>query len=498
MKSKIWIIFIFSMVWTLIVSHNVALASNRSDLVSLIDKTMKDWDVPGLSVAIIRGEKVIFSSGFGYRDLKNKLRVTEETLFPIASCTKSFTAFSTAILVDEKKLDWDVPIIEYIPGFQMKNIFITKNITLRDLLSHRSGMPQHYRMYYNSGLSRKEIISRMKYLLLSESFRNSFQYTNLMYMLAAYVVENVSGIPWEEFVNEKIFKTLHMMDSNFSLHESKITGNFSRPYRKTKDGIIEIPYFQVGSMTPAGGIISNISDLSNWLILQINNGLFEGNQIVSSLSLTEMHTPQIRLPQYLKREKFPWSFYGLGWSIRTYKGNLMVSHGGGFDGFSSLISFMPGEKLGVVVLTNMENSPVPTILANSFYDSLLDFKKTDWNSSYKKIFSNQSTRRDTEERHIDNVRLKTPLSCFSGEYYNPGYGSLIVKKTKKHLIIEHNNLSSMLRYCGNNVFKSVDEHFNLGSEPIKVSFNTNKKGEIESVSVPFEPNVDDILFIKKN
>jgi len=433
----------------------------------IIEEIRADWKIPGLAICIIK------------------------------SCTKSFTGLSAGIQVDKGKLDWDTPIKKYLPNFQMHDPYVTENITMRDLLSHRSGMPQHYRMYFNSSLSRKEIIPRIKFLEFSESFRYSFQYTNLMYMIAAYIIENISGISWEEFIHENVFYPLKMTASNFSLSSSEKTGNFSRPYRHFEGKIKEISYFKVGSMNPAGGIISNINDLSNWLLILCNNGQFQGNQIISTKNLDEMITPHTRIPQHLKGENFPWSFYGLGWGIRTYKNHLLISHGGGFDGFSNLISFMPGHHIGIAVLTNMENSPVPSILTNTIYDLFLNLEKTDWNTKYKKSFSQRVTNKESPHKSIINKIKESSIPDYIGEYFNPGYGSLFISEGKNNVLeINHNNMKSILNYIGKDVFESIDEQFNLESNPIKITFNRTHKGEIESVSAPFEPKVKDIVFIK--
>lgn len=463
----------------------------------IIEEIRTDWKIPGLAICIIKEGKIILAKGYGYRDLKKNLEVNKETLFPIASCTKSFTALSAGIQVDKDKLDWDTPITKYLPDFQMYDPYITENITMRDLLSHRSGMPQHYRMYFNSGLSRKEIIPRIKFLEFSESFRYSFQYTNLMYMTAAYIIENISGISWEEFIHENVFSPLEMAASNFSLTNSEKTGNFSLPYRYSEGKIQAISYFKVGSMNPAGGIISNIQDLSNWLLMLCNNGQFQDKQIISKKNLDEMKTPHTRIPQLLKGENFPWSFYGLGWGIRTYKNYLLISHGGGFDGFSALISFIPEECIGIAVLTNMENSPVPSILTNTIYDLFLDLDKTDWNAKYKEIFSQQRANIKSPKEYIINNINESSIDCYIGEYFNPGYGSLFISEKKNHVLeITHNNLESIINYIEEDEFESIDEKFNLGSNPIKITFNRNRKGEIESVSIPFEPKVNNIVFIK--
>jgi len=459
-----------------------------------IAKIMEEWRVPGLGIAVIKEGKVVFSEGFGLRDIKRGLKVTPQSLFPIASCTKTFSAVSLAILMDEGKLGWDIPIRKYFPSRWLYDEYASNHITLRDLLAHRSGLPQHYRMYSNRNITRKEIIERLRFLEPSKGFREWFQYANLNYTIAAYVLEQMTNMSWEDFVQKKIFDPLEMKKSNFSVADSQKTSDYALPYREEDDKIKEIPFFDVNlmGMGPAGSINSNLADMANWLLFHLNKGKFKGHQIVSEANLGVTHTPQIILPGGITDEMF-YSSYGMGWVITSYRNHLMLRHSGGFDGFGCYVSLMPRDNIACVVLCNKEGTYVPYILAYTVYDRLLGLSEIRWNERMKERMSKgrEATEKPKkEDSYLQDKKPHRPLEEYCGRFEHPAYGILVIEKEGEQLKVTHNNLQSILAHCYYDVFETKDKDF----DQFKFSFISDEKGAIDRIEVPFEPSVKNIVF----
>jgi len=328
---------------------------NLKGFPEFVEKAMKGWKVPGLAISIVKDGKVVFAEGFGFCDVKKGLKVTPQTLFAIGSSSKAFTATAMGILVDECKLDWDNPVREYLPSFKLKDLFAAERMTHRDLVCHRSGLPRHDAIWYGASANRKELFNRLAYLEPSKDFRTIFQYQNLMFMTAGYLVGQIAGKTWEKFVQERILNPLGMNDGNFSVEDSKKAPDFALPYMEKKDKVIEIPFRNIDAVGPAGSINSNVMDMAKWVLLNLNKGKHGEKQIISEASLKQIHSPQMVMgemfPGFEKYNELFYDNYGMGWMITFYKGHLLLHHGGGIDGFTALVSFMPRDNMGIVVLT---------------------------------------------------------------------------------------------------------------------------------------------------
>jgi len=463
---------------------------------TFVTKTMEEWKVPGLGISIVKDGKVIFSKGFGFRDVKKGLKVTPETLFAIGSCSKAFTAVTMGILVDEGKLDWDKPVREYLPSFKLKDPFATEGMTPRDLVCHRSGLPRHDSMWYNSSATRKELFDRLQYLEPSRDFRTTFQYQNLMFMTAGYMVGKVAGTTWEKFVQNRIFGSLSMNDSNFSVEDSKKAPDFALPYMEKEDKVIEIPFRNIDTVGPAGSINSNVIDMADWLLLNLNKGKFGEKQIISEESLKEIHSPQMISSKSFKYDESFYSTYGMGWGITAYRGHLMLSHGGGIDGFTALVTFMPRDNIGMVILTNMSGTPLPGIVAYNAYDRLLGLDQIPWNKRIKdqrdkaKEEAEKAKKEKDKDRKL-NTKPSHPLEDYAGDYEHPGYGVVSIKKEGDRLKGVFNSISFDVEHYHYDIFEMSNEFFDMTE---KVSFFTDNKGNISSLSVQLEDMVEAIVF----
>src|SRR5260370_29996546 len=277
---------------------------------------MQDWKIPGLAISVVKDGEVIFFQGFGKRDVDGGLEVTPQTLFPIASCTKAFTTMCLAILADEGKLDWDTPVKHYLPAFKLYDLFASEHMTPRDLVTHRSGLPRHDLIWYNSSSTRQELFDRLQYLEPNKDFRAVLQYQNLMYMAAGYLVGQIAGQSWEDFVQQRIFDRLGMSSSLFSTSAAQETTDFSFPYKEEKDEVKKIPFYEgQWSVAPAGAIVSNIADMTEWVLLHLNKGKHKGTQMVSENQVSQMHAPQMVAPVTFPFAEIPIASYGLGWLV---------------------------------------------------------------------------------------------------------------------------------------------------------------------------------------
>ena len=458
---------------------------------------IQDWKVPGVAVAIIKDGEIVLSQGFGLRNVAEGLEVTPETLFPIASCSKAFTTTSMALLADGGKLDWDTPVKEYIPSFKMYDSFATERLTPRDLVTHRSGLPRHDLMWYNSSRTRKELFDRLQYLEPSKDLRTLWQYQNLMYMTAGYLVGELSGQSWEEFVQKRIFEPLGMTNSLFSIDDAKESPNCSRPYLEKKDELREIPFYAAqGAIAPAGAIVSSINDMSKWVLLHANKGKLGDSQIVSEGQMAQMHSPQMVMPETNKYAELTNSTYGMGWFIHAYRGHRMAEHGGNIDGFSSLVTLLPQENIGIVVLSNMNGSPVPYILTYNVIDRLLALEEIPWNERFKKEHDEfkEAEARGKDKSETDRVSGTSPshaLEAYSGDFEHPGYGTISVQQNGDQLKAVYNSMELPLKHYHYDTFEANVERFDVN---IKMSFSTNIKGDVDTLSAPMEPAVKDIVF----
>ena len=501
MKSVRKLSILFSIVFVLLAGNVPAQEKPETDRLSglpeFISKVMEEWEVPGLAVTVVKDGEVIFSEGFGYRDVENELKVTPETLFAIGSSSKAFTVMAMGILVDEGKLDWDKPVIDYLEDFRLYDEYAAAHMTPRDLVCHRSGLPRHDISWYGASASREELYKRLQYLEPTEELRTVWQYNNFMFMTAGVLIERITGGTWEEFVRERILKPLGMNGSNFSVEDSEKAENAALPYSERDKKTEKAPYRNIDAIGPAGSINSSVAEMSNWLLLHLNKGKVGEKQLVTEVNLTRMHTPQMAITAPAQYAETPIMVYGLGWFIQPYRGHHTIQHGGGIDGFITLVSFMPFDNVGVVVLTNKSPNPLPTLLTYNIYDRLLGLEEVDWNTRFKEQRDKAQKAADEAKKEKDAKRKEgtspsLPLEEYVGSYEHPGYGVVKVALEVGNLTATYNNTTSGLEHFHYDVFRPTDEQL----ENTKIRFNLDINGEIESVSIPFQAGVDDIVFEK--
>lgn len=472
-----------------------------------IQQQMEQWKVPGLAIAVIQGQQIAMAEGFGLRNVELGLKVTPETLFAIGSCTKAFTAMSAGMLVDEGKLDWDRPVKEYLPNFKLFDGFATERITIRDMLCHRSGLPRHDLMWYNAPFTREEIIERLQYLEPNHDFRSKWQYNNLMYTAAGYLVGQLAGVPWEQWVQERIFEPLLMANSNFSIEETARHTNAAVPYIDKDNQMQATAYRNLDVIGPAGSINSNVMEMANWVLLQLNQGAFQGQRLVTEGSIATMHTPQMPCDSsYFWKKELPICTYGLGWCIESYRGYQLVHHNGGIDGFSSLISFLPQENIGVVLLTNKNGSLLPRFLSYTLFDRLLELEPLDWSERMateikqyeewakqgKEAMRKETDRSGNEDRGSVTVRAANE---YAGRFEHPAYGELVVEWADGQLRALFHGLAFPMTPLGDDRYELYFDVFDLS---IPAVFHADTEGSFSRLTVSFllDPGAKEIEFVK--
>src|SRR5467141_1929915 len=480
-------------------------ASKLQGLDDLAAQAMQEWKVPGLALGIVKDGKVIYAKGYGFRDFEHKLPVSTDTLFPIGSISKSFTTLAFAMLNDEGKVDWDKPVRTYLPEFQLKDAVATEQATPRDLFSHRTGLPRHDVVWYSSDFSRAEMAARLRNLKPNKGFRSAYQYNNLTIMTMGYLEGKITGLGWEGNIRQGIFAPLGMTHSNLSIEEIEKTKDHALPYQLKKDLITKVPYHNIDAIGPAGSINSSVDDMSHYLSFQLGDGKYGNKQIVSESNLREMHSPQTAIPDPPPAFSLPGLghfSYGLAWVVTSYRGHNLVWHNGGIDGFYALLSMLPDDHMGVVVLSNLPHGQTPEVLAYSVYDRLLALDPLPWFDRFKEL---EAKRKQQEEEGKKNkpTDRKTGthpshnLADYAGDYENPGYGKIRVSQKGDSLELTVNKLGPwLLENYHYDVFQVPEDSDSVAAGE-KFQFEMNKKGDIDRVSAPLEPSLgEDIVFTR--
>ena len=498
MKFKVTLLFAIIFLFQ---KNTLAQTKTLNGLDETIEKVIKDWNVPGIAVGIVQDGKIIYTRGFGKRNVADKLPVNENTLFAIGSCSKAFTAATAAIAVDESTLAFDKPIKNYLPTFKMHNNYVGNNITLRDLLTHRSGLPRHDLVWYGSDKSRKELVAAIEFLELTTEFRTTWQYQNLMFMTAGYLVGQENNTTWEAYTQSRLLEPLGMNTTNFSIQSMKKSKNYSLPYKIKNDIATAIPFRNVDAIGPAGSINSSAKEMSNWLLFQLNKGVFNDKKIISESNFKQMHQPQMPMPGEIDSDEIFYRSYGMGWMLTSYRGHFRSEHGGNIDGFSANVGLLPRDNIGVVVLTNMNGTPVPSIIQNIIFDKLLGLKTIDWN---ERLLKNRRQSKDLEKEldasqadplQKENTSPTHSVADYVGDYLHPAYGKAKVKAVDNALTMFYGGEELALEHYHYDIFKVNSEMSVING--LKVNFSMNENGDIEGIKMQLQQGVEAINFEKR-
>lgn len=454
-------------------------------------KILKDWNAPGIGVGIVVGDKLVFAKGYGYRDFEKKLPYTPLTLHQIASNTKLFTAVAAGLLVDEGKLTWDKPVRESVPTINFYNDQLNTTVTLRDMLAHRTGITRHDTIWFKSDLSRKELFDRIKYLEPSEPLRQTFLYNNLMYAAVGYMIELQSGKTWEDFVRERIFGPLKMTSTTFSVADMLKQPEPGVPFSEKRDSfeLYQIPYYEdIGGVAPCGAIVSNIQDMSHWLIALMNGGKYEGQQVIPADVLKATLAPAIALPNTATETRGYWEIlnpaYGMARWTASYRGHLLAYHGGDLPGFHSQVSFMPKEGIGVIVFVIGDHcAGLYNIVSYNVYERLLGMDQTPWSARQletrlKAKKAGTEARAKAGGERVPNTKPSHAIADFAGVYEHPAYGLLKVNLKDGGLQLDFHKIVLPLSHFHYDRFDTPDDE-QYGKTSL--NFQTNPQGDVDKV-----------------
>ena len=426
---------------------------------AFVDRVMKAFEVPGIGLAIVKDDAVVLAKGYGVRKMGEPAPVDGRTLFGIASNTKVFTAAALGLLVEEGKIRWDAPVIDYLPWFQMWDPYVTRELTIRDLLVHRSGLglgAGDLLWWPPSTYNRREIAGRLRYLRPATSFRSAYAYDNVLYLIAGEVIEAVSGQPWEDFVGGRILKKVGMTGSNLRHSEAVAAkGNVAATHAPVNGVVRPIAPFLSDNTNPAGGINSSAEDMARWVrVLLAEGALPDGQRLFSTATwrqLTTLVTP-IPIgsgPPELAAIRPNFNGYGLGLGVRDYRGEKMLTHTGGLPGYLSRVAWLPGKKLGVVVLTNQESGEAFDAIVNHLVDHYLGAGGADWVEAYQKVRARQQGSFEETERKAQAARNASstpslPAASYGGTYRDAWYGDVFVRENAGKLVMEFSRTPSLV------------------------------------------------------
>jgi CubicO group peptidase (beta-lactamase class C family) len=459
-------------------------------------KVLVDWNVPGIGVGIVVKDKLVFAKGYGYRDYGRKLPFTPTTTQPIASNTKLFTTIAAGMLVDDGKLDWDVPIREYVPSIKFYNDDLDRAITVRDMLSHRTGITRHDSIWYKSDFTQKDLFNRLRYLEPSQTPRTVFLYNNMMYAGAGYSIELLSGQSWETVVRERILRPLGMNSTTFTIDEMVKTPEPGVPYTERRDSteLYRIPYYSDAiGVAPAGAINSSIVDMSKWLIALMNDGLLEGQRVLPRAAIRESLAPSIALPN-TGLETRGWgellnAAYGMGRWTASYRGHLIAYHGGDLPGFHSQVSTMPSDGIGVIVFViGNHAAPLYNIVTYNVYERLLGLSLTPWSERQNAIRlknkeAGKLARTKAGSGKVEGTRPSHKLDDYIGEFAHPAYGVLTISKSNDSLLFDFHKIRLPLSHFHYDRFDTPDDE---QDGKWSVSFITNPQGEVDRAEMSLD------------
>jgi CubicO group peptidase (beta-lactamase class C family) len=481
-----------------------------ADLDTYVARSMKTFDVPGIAVAIVKDGKVLVAKGYGVRKLGDPTPVDEFTMFGIGSNTKAFTTAALATLVDEGKLSWDDPVYQRLPGFVMYDPYVSHEMTIRDLLTHRSGMglgEGDLLFWPHTTYTREEVIHKLRFMKPQSSFRSHYAYDNLLYMTAGQIIPAVIGTSWDDYVQSRIFAPLGMQHSNVTTTAYKTGDDYAYPHSRVDGNLQVVPFEPLDNAGPAGSINSCAADMARWVQLQLNHGKFidrEGRLFTEERS-REMWTPQTILPvneppRPLSGLKSNFADYGLGWGLRDYRGRKLIGHTGGVSGFVSRVMLVPEENLGIVVLTNAEDGGAFDSILFHVLDHYFHLAPTDWVAGFKAVEDQEKkdaeeTMKKSEGGRDANSKPSLPIDKYAGVYNDAWYGPITIRSENGALTISFDHTPGMIGDLQHWQYDTFKAHWRQRTiEDAFITFSLNPDGSIESAKMAAVSPLADFSF----
>lgn len=480
------------------------------DVDTYVASSMKTFDVPGMAVAIVKDGKVLLAKGYGVRKLGHPTAVDEFTMFGIGSNTKAFTTAALATLVDEGKLAWDDPVYQRLPGFVMYDPYVSHEMTIRDLLTHRSGMglgEGDLLFWPHTTFSRADVIYRLRFMKPQSSFRSHYAYDNLLYMTAGQIIPAVTGTSWDDYVRQRIFAPLGLNHSNLSTTAYKNGDDYAYPHSRVDGKLQVIPFEDLDNAGPAGAINSCAADMAKWVQLQLNHGKYvdrEGRLFTQQRS-KEMWSGQTILPigdipPALAKLEADFAEYALGWGLRDYHGRKLVGHTGGVGGFVSRVMLVPEENLGVIVLTNAEEGGAFDAILYHVLDYYFHLPQTDWIAAFKTVKDQDEkeaaeTMKKAESGRDANSKPSLPLAKYAGVYNDAWYGPITIRLENGGLVISFDHSPGMVGELQHWQYETFKAHWRIRTiEDAFVTFSLNPDGSIENARMAAVSPLADFSF----
>lgn len=490
-----------------------------------VEQQMALWNAPGLSIAIVQDGQVLLARGYGLRDIERKLPMTAETVQPIASTTKGFTVAALATLVREGRLEWDKPVRDYLPDFRLHSDHATATVTVRDLVTHRTGLPRHDMVWYGSPLTREQLFQRLRHLPLSYEPRARFQYNNLMYMTAGLLAGRVAfgreapPDAWERVVRTSLLEPLGMASTSFTVADLQQAPDHGRGYAIDSDERpAPKPYQDLAAMGPTGSLNSNARDMARYLLLLAGGGTVGGRTLIERADLRAMTTAQVALPDPQIWPELAAPGYGMGWFVGQYRGHALVEHGGNMPGASTALAFLPERGAGVYATINVSSSPLRDVILYAVVDRLLGLPPVDWGGRLRQQYERTreadfaALKRLLEEGRLAGedppptgaarrVPHAFPLEEYAGEYEHPGYGTMHVELARDArgrgvLKARLNALSAQFPHLHHEVFQAAKDPL-VDWDEARLQFMVGFEGDIEGVRAELEPAVKPIEFRRR-
>lgn len=477
------------MLLLLLCTRAVAATDTRT-IDRVMTEAMAAWKIPGAAVVVVKDDRVVHVKGYGVKEIGSSDAVTADTLFQLASTTKAFTTTAMAILVDEKKMTWDDPVRKHVDYFRLADPCADLQVTLRDIVSHRTGLRRHDELWDNTPLTRADVVRRIGSVKLTKPFRSTYQYQNIMFITAGEAIAAASGTSWDDFVRTRLFEPLGMTRTRIAFADWHRADHASgHRYDDKKDQVSPRTAIDDTNVGAAGAIKSTARDMGQWLRLQLGNGMIDGKRVVSAEALGETKMPQtvIRL-EGSGQEANPESTmqaYGLGWVIQDYRGDPLVSHAGALNGFRAHVDLLPRQNAGFAVLINVGRSFAATALRNTLTDLLLNKPSRDWNAYYMALEKkgrekSAAEKREREAKRHQGTRPSRELAAYAGTYEHPAYGSATVVLEKEKLVVRWNHLALPLEHVHFDTFSAVSEADEVDEA---VTFRLNAKGDVSEMTL---------------
>ena len=417
------------------VAQQPARAPSIAELDAYVTRAVRDWRIPGLAIAVVKDDSVVFAKGYGVRELGKPELVDTGTRFAIGSTTKAMTVVALGMLVDEGKVRWDDPVIRHLPGFRVDDPYVTRELTVRDLLTHRGGLGNADQLWTSTDYTTEEIIRRVATIAPAYSMRSRFIYQNIMYAVAGEVVAAASGMSWAEFLRRRIFEPLGMNATEATLGAVSGKPNVAAPHAEVRDTIRPVVNRSVDAVAAAGSVWSSVGDMAKWTRFILDSARVGGRRLLSAASYREILSPQTIAPtdmyptMTIVRPHF--FTYGLGWFLHDYAGQAVAMHTGSIDGMSALIGLIPDRNLGVYVLANLDHAELRHALMYRVFDMYGGSKPRDWSAELLALYGRQDDQaragqRLQEQRRATNTTPSVPLARYAGTFANPTYGNAVV------------------------------------------------------------------------